>query len=131
MRSCLSVLVSILLAATFAAADPAIDAIYKDIHDDVCTEMGVPRCPSLEDPNARWAFVAMWCEQHTAEDRCKTLPDGPAVIAFNHDTKQWRAVRGLDPDDVEQNANGIPTVHASTGDKVVAVVESTNPLLYV
>ena len=131
MRSCLSVLVSILLATTFAAADPAIDAIYKDIHDDVCTEMGVPRCPSLEDPNARWAFVAMWCEQHTAEDRCKTLPDGPAVIAFNHDTKQWRAVRGLDPDDVEQNANGIPTVHASTGDKVVAVVESTNPLLYV
>ncbi|HEV7766436.1 MAG TPA: hypothetical protein VGQ76_15640 [Thermoanaerobaculia bacterium] len=132
MRSYSFHLLFILLIAMFASADPGVDAIYTDVHDDVCTDMGVSPCPRLDDPDTRWAFVSMWCEQHGADARCKALPqNGPVVIAFSHDTKRWRVVRGIDHDDVEQDANGVPTVHAGTGRKVVAVAEATNPLLYV
>jgi transcriptional regulator with XRE-family HTH domain len=132
VRRLLPLFLPLFLMTTTAAAQSPVEAIYEDVHDDVCGEMHVNPCPRLEDPDARWAFVAMWCEQHTAEDRCRQLPDdGPAVIAFHHDAKRWRAVRGVDPDDVELDANGVPKVHTRSGRKVAAVVESTNPLLYV
>jgi hypothetical protein len=55
---------------------------------------------------------------------------GPVVLAFNHDSRSWRVIYGLEPSDIELDKDGNPKALTSTGRIVVAVVESTNPLFY-
>jgi len=120
------------LPATVFANNAVTDAAYHQIHTTPCSAMD-SSCRSLVDENEKFAFVAMWCERHPEATTCiplKTLKGGPAVIAFNHDTQAWRAIYGLTDDQISSDKDGNPTVLTSSGRTVVAVVESTNPLLY-
>jgi len=52
------------------------------------------------------------------------------VLAFSHDGRAWRKIHGVDERDVQPDANGVPKVLTTSGRTVIAVVESTNPLVY-
>lgn len=128
--------VASLLVLWFSAASvqAQVDVVYRSMHEHVCdaTEWNVPKCPSLEGAE-RWAAVVMWCRANPAAEGCQAalaLKDQPVVIAFSHDTRSWRGVYGVAPADIDLSKDGAPNVLSSNGRNVVAVVESTNPLLY-
>lgn len=116
-----------------AVPNPQINTAYQSIHEHVCADLGIstPCPPSLND-DEKWAFVMTWCARHPGEVLCKSLPQtgGPVVIAYDHDGRGWRPIYGVNPNDVETDANGVPRVLTATGRTVMAVVESTNPLAY-
>jgi|GEM_PF-3019869 len=125
----LLVLTSLGLRAT---PNTNIDSTYQQIHEHACTELQINPCVPKFDDDEKWAFVVTWCARHPGEAACTNLPQsgGPVVIAFDHDGRGWRPIYGVDQRDVDADANGVPKVLTSTGRKVIAVVESTNPLVY-
>ena len=109
-----------------------IDDAYQQIHEHVCTELGVMRCPPTLSDDEKWAFVKTWCArrpQEAEEAACMELPviGGPVVIAFDHDGRAWRPIDGVDERDIDADANGVPKVLTKSGRSVIAVVESTTP----
>jgi hypothetical protein len=115
-----------------ASGNPQVDSVYEQIHGRVCTELQVRPCPPSLDRDETWAFVATWCARHQTEEICKGIPPsgGPVVIAFDHDGRAWRPISGVDPRDIDIDANGAPRILTGNGRKLIAVVESTNPLAY-
>ncbi|HVE70866.1 MAG TPA: hypothetical protein VNI54_05815 [Thermoanaerobaculia bacterium] len=111
-----------------------VDDTYQQIHTRVCTELQAQTCPSVRDAEEKWAFVATWCDRHGTDALCSGLdalePSKPIVIAFDHDAQSWRPIRGLAPMNLEANLKGEVTALTKSGKRVLAVVESTNPLLY-
>ena len=111
-----------------------VDDTYEKIHTRVCTEMKFEPCPSVRDGDEKWAFVATWCDRYGTDELCAGLDalesSKPVVIAFDHDAQSWRPIRGLAPMNLEANLKGEVTAQTRSGRRVLAVVESTNPLLY-
>jgi hypothetical protein len=112
-----------------------IDLTFKDIHEDVCSDVNVKPCPPALSADERWAFVRTWCARRPVDEKntlCAAPPadSGPVVIAFDHDGRAWRPIHGVEARDVETDANGAPKVLTSSRRTVVAVVEATNPLVY-
>ncbi len=126
------VLLGLTPSALLAAPNAKIDSVYQQIHEHVCTDLQASPCLPKFDDDEKWAFVVTWCARHPGEAACTDLPNsgGPVVIAFDHDARGWRPIYGADQRDVDADANGVPKVLTTTGRKVIAVVESTNPLIY-
>jgi hypothetical protein len=133
-RSTILIILLLVLLPTISFGNNAIpDDVYKKVHADACSAVAAPHCPSLTDENEKFAFVMTWCDRHPEAPACgavKGVTSGPAVIAFNHDTQVWRPVYGLTEDEIKFDKDGVPKVLTSSGRTVVAVVESTDPLLY-
>lgn len=136
-----AVLLAFGLAAALQAADgqATIDDAYQKIQGHVCTDVGKQEqdCQPALDADERWAFVTTWCRRQPDAGAaiCPAVDaisdqDGPVVLAFNHDARAWRAIHGLAERDVDVDANGIPKALTRNGRKVIAAVESTNPLVY-
>lgn len=134
-RAVVASLVLLMLGVFAPGAQAQVDVVYRSMHDHVCdtAEWDIENCPSLQGAE-RWAAVVMWCRANPTAEGCQAalaLKDQPVVIAFNHDTRSWRGVYGVEPGDIDLSKDGAPNVLSSNGRNVVAVIESTNPLLYV
>jgi hypothetical protein len=116
-----------------AGEQAKIEERYRAIQGHICEEANLA-CVGLTMAE-KWAVVATWCSSASPdlpEAICPSPePAGlPAVIAFHHDARSWRAIYGLGPGNLEVDANGIPRVLTRSGTEVVAIVEGTNPLVY-
>lgn len=54
----------------------------------------------------------------------------PVVLLYDHFSRTWRAHGRLDPERIERDVAGKPTVSLGRHEELIVVVDNTNPLLY-
>src|ERR1044071_9223492 len=77
---------------------------YTQIHKHIYKELGVDEPASDLTEDEQYAFVRTYCDHHAGEKPCpdvQSVTGGPVVLAFNHDSRSWRVIYGLGPNDIE------------------------------